>query len=134
MPLMTNFELSGKRVVSQDGRVIGEIESLHIDVESWRVAFIGVKVRKDVLDELRLKRPFIGTQVIRIAADQISGASDTVVLKPPFSGLTYEGGEGREEPEAGSPAEIEPGEKVVREEIRLGLFDDADDRDDNKDR
>jgi sporulation protein YlmC with PRC-barrel domain len=132
MPLMTNFELSGKRVVSQDGRVIGEIESLHIDVESWRVAFIGVKVRKDVLDELRLKRPFIGTQVIRIAADQISGASDTVVLKPPFSGLTYEGGEGREEAEPGSPET--PGEPVVREEIRLGLFDDAADRDDDKNR
>jgi sporulation protein YlmC with PRC-barrel domain len=122
MTLMTNFELSGKRVVSQDGRVIGEIESLHIDVESWRVAFIGVKVRKDVLDELRLKRPFIGTQVIRIAADQISGASDTVVLKPPFSGLTYEGGEGLEEPAKQEPATLGTAQDG-REEIRLGLFD-----------
>ena len=117
MAVMTNYELSGKRVVSQDGRVIGEIESLHIDVETWKVIALGVKVRKDVLDELSLRRPFLGTQVIRIPAEQISGASDTVVLKPPFSGVTFEGGEGRDAPERG--------DEDSDSEIKLGgLFDD----------
>ena len=124
MPMvMTNFDLNGKRVVSQDGRVIGEVESLHVDVERWKVVAIGVKVRKEVLDELSLRRPFIGTQVIRIPADQIAGASDTVVLRPPFSEVTFEGGEGREEPDPDEGREPDPGESEV--EQLAGLFDDT---------
>lgn len=122
MPVvMTDHELRGKRVVSQDGRVVGEIDSLQLDVESWKVLSIGVKVRKDVLDKLSLRRPFIGTQVIRISAAQISGASDTVVLKPPFADVTFEGGDPSEGQQEDSESEIRLG----------GLFDDSPPEDDD---
>jgi sporulation protein YlmC with PRC-barrel domain len=97
MRAMNNNVLNGKRIVTQDGRVVGEIESLFIDVDTWRVTDLAVKVRKDVLEELKLKRPFIGTQIIRIPTEQISGTSDQVVLKPDFAKMTYEGGESEEE-------------------------------------
>ena len=93
MQPINNNDLNGKRIVTQDGRVVGEIESLLIDVQTWRVAELSVKVRKEVLEELKLKRPFIGTQIIRIPTEQISGTSDQVVLKPGFSELSFQGGQ-----------------------------------------
>jgi sporulation protein YlmC with PRC-barrel domain len=96
MRVMSNTELIGKRILSQDGREIGEVESLHVDVETWRLSAVGVKLRREVLEQLSLKRPLIGTQVIRIPIDQVSGASDTVVLKPTFAKLAAVTGETEE--------------------------------------
>jgi len=117
MRVMNNNVLNGKRIVTQDGRVVGEIESLFVDVESWRVTDLSVKVRKDVLEELKLKRPFIGTQIIRIPTDQISGTSDQVVLRPAFSGMTYEGGEAEDAIEL-KPLFGEPNDDKGKDEKR----------------
>jgi sporulation protein YlmC with PRC-barrel domain len=105
MSVHDSSELAGKLVVSQDGREIGEIDALYVDVDTWRVPAIKVKVRKEVLEDLSLRRPWIGTQVIRIPTAQVAGLTDTVVLGVPLAELSFVGGE----PEDQGEQEDDPG-------------------------
>lgn len=88
----SNQTLLGKKIVTQDGREIGHVDAVFVDTDDWRVDQLAVKLRKDVLEELSLRRPLIGTQVVRIPTDQIAGASDTVVLRPEAADLSFIGG------------------------------------------
>lgn len=73
-------DLRGKQVVTQDGRQLGDIRSLLIGTPQWRVTALKVRLRRDLLEELELHRPLLGTQTVDIPTEQISGISDQVIL------------------------------------------------------
>ena len=52
-----------------------------------------VKLNPATLDELKLKRPWFGTQTIHVPVGEISGATDNLVLKCPLEELEFSGGE-----------------------------------------
>ncbi len=64
-----------------------------VDVKSWNVEEVEVNLNRETLDDLKLKRPWIGTQKVRIPTDQVSGASDMLVLKAPLEEMEFAGGE-----------------------------------------
>ncbi len=105
-------ELRGKPVVSQDGRELGEVESFIVDTATWRIDKVAVKLNKGVLDDLSLRRPFIGTQVIQVRASDISGVSDTLVLKSDLANLRFDGGEAEEPVTVPEEAERSGGESA----------------------
>jgi sporulation protein YlmC with PRC-barrel domain len=81
MSVIGTRDLIGKSVVSQDGAEIGDIQALDIDVETWKVVTVEIRLERGVLEKLNLKKPLLGSQSVRIAAERISGVSDQVVLK-----------------------------------------------------
>jgi len=81
MKILGSSQLTGKMVVSQDGADVGEVQGLDVNVETWKVETLEIKLERDVLEKLNLKKPIFGTQSVRISTDRISGVSDTVVLK-----------------------------------------------------
>lgn len=101
MAEMSNNELAGKMIVAGDGREVGEVDDVYIDVVQWRVTALGVRLRREVLDELHLRRPLLGSQTIRLPVEQVGAVSDTVVLKPPLADVTFFGG---------TPAGEQPGD------------------------
>ena len=84
--------LNGKTIVSQDGRQIGRVDAVFEDVDSWEVSALGVKLRRDKLEELELRRPLVGTQTIRIPTDQIAGVGDSIVLRTKLTEISFIGG------------------------------------------
>jgi sporulation protein YlmC with PRC-barrel domain len=90
--LMSSRELRGKKVWSQDGREVGEIDGLEISPESWAVLGFDIKVRRDVLEEMHLKKPLMGTQTVRVTPDEVSGMSDAVILKSRLDAIAHTGG------------------------------------------
>jgi sporulation protein YlmC with PRC-barrel domain len=78
---MTEGQLVGTRVVSQDGFVLGDVAGLVIDTDSWRIAEIAVRLRRESLEPLRLKKKKIGSKTVHLPAEEVSGVSDAVVLK-----------------------------------------------------
>ena len=103
---MTESQLSGRRVVSQDGHVLGEVTGLIVDTGTWRVIQLAVHLRRQSLEPLRLKKPVLGSQTIRLATDDISGVGDAVVLKQRRDELSFAGGEElREEPAPPPPGQ-----------------------------
>ena len=93
----TSARLIGKTIVAQDGRDVGEVVAVHVDVKRWTVTALGARVRRDVIDELHLKRPLIRSPTIVIATDQIRAVSDAVLLATTVADLQFSGGEPAEE-------------------------------------
>jgi len=87
MASMKTKELLGKPIVSQDGHDVGEVAGLEIDVDTWKVLALDVKLERAVLETLHLEKPVFGTQTMRIPVDRVSGVSERVVLRVPLVNL-----------------------------------------------
>ena len=102
MSIIGTRDLIGKSVVSQDGAEIGDIQALDVDVDSWKVAALEIRLERGVLEKLNLKKPLLGSQSVRIATDRVSGVSDKVVLKSTVDQIAF-----IDKPE-GSPSPNDP--------------------------
>ncbi|MBT8468861.1 MAG: hypothetical protein KJN97_08940 [Deltaproteobacteria bacterium] len=100
MAVFGSRQLVGKRVVSQDGTDVGEVQGFDVDVEFWRIVTVEIKIERDALEALGLKKPIFGTQSVRLACDQISGVSDSVVLKHKTKDVRFLGATRAQEIEA----------------------------------
>ncbi len=90
--LVSSRELRGKMVVAQDGRHVGEVDAVEVSTDAWKVLGLHVKVRREVLEDMHLKRPMMGTQTVLVAPDQVSGLGDVVVLTSGLAEVQHTGG------------------------------------------
>ncbi len=74
----------GISVISQDGVDMGSVKDLEIEDSAWQVTGLLVKLNKDILERLNMKRPMIGTQEIMISTTDVSGIADNIVLRRPL--------------------------------------------------
>ncbi len=81
--MMKSFhdDLRSKQVVGANGRVLGEVEDLEIDYDTWRVASLVVVVNSSSVADLGVDKPFWSHARIRIPIAQVAGATETVVLR-----------------------------------------------------
>jgi sporulation protein YlmC with PRC-barrel domain len=90
--LVSSRELRGKTVFSQDGMQLGVVESLELSPDTWRVLGFDVKLRREVLSDMKLKRPMMGSQTVAIAPTAISGIGDAIILKARIADVPHTGG------------------------------------------
>ena len=95
MSLITSRELRGKAVFSQDGRQLGLVEALEVSHASWRIVGFEVKLKREVLSAMNLKKPMMGTQVVLIAPDEVSGIGDAIILKNTIGDVIHSGGKAK---------------------------------------
>ena len=95
------MSLMGLDIIGQHGREVGVITDMFADVETWQLQSLEVKLNRETLDELELKRPWFGTQTVLVPVSEISGATDHLVLKHPLEEMEFSGGKPAE---AASPA------------------------------
>ena len=93
------MSLVGMRIIGQHGREVGVITDMFADVETWHVQSLKVKLNRETLDDLKLKRPWFGTQTVHVPVSEISGATDNLVLKHCLEEMEFSGGK---------PAEVAP--------------------------
>ncbi len=86
------ISLMGMKVIGQHGREIGVITNMFADVETWQLQSLEVKLNRETLDDLKLKRPWFGTQTIHVPVSEISGATDNLVLKSLLEKMEFSGG------------------------------------------
>jgi len=89
MTSLSYDELKGRTILGKGGREIGELSGILIDVDDWRVASIEIKVHKDVLEAMGMKRPVFGTQTIAVPISQISRTSDAILLEAELSEVLF---------------------------------------------
>ena len=102
--------LLGMKIIGQHGREIGVITDMFADVETWQLQSLEVKLNRETLDDLKLKRTWFGTQTVRVPVSEISGATDNLVLKSILEEMDFSGGK----PAAAAP----PAEKGESERHR----------------
>jgi len=78
--LIDDDKIRGKKVLTSNGRHIGEVVALEVETDGWQVQWLDVKLLRDVLDELKIKKPIFGTQTARIAPRHFKSMSDAVLL------------------------------------------------------
>lgn len=107
--MMDHRKLLGRRVLTQDGTEIGEIEAFHVDTDTWMIRAAEVRLERKFLDDLRLKKPLIGSQSVKLGLDLVSGVSDAMVLRLTLQGLAdHLTPKGPEVPAETAPAEAPP--------------------------
>ena len=74
-------KLNGRGVVTQDGREIGKLSDLGLDLEGWSVGTLLVKLDRDLLEQFQLKKPMFGTHTIELPVSFVTGIGDKVVLR-----------------------------------------------------
>ena len=69
------MSLVGMKIIGQHGRAVGVISDMFADVETWQLQSLEVKLNRETLDDLKLKRPWFGTQTVHVPVSEISGAT-----------------------------------------------------------
>ena len=89
MTSLSYNELKGRTILGKGGREIGELSGILIDADDWRVKSIDIKVHKDALEAMGMKRPMFGTQTITVPISQISRTSDAILLEAELSEVLF---------------------------------------------
>lgn len=76
-----SHEPFGTTVIGQHGKVVGTISDVSVDVTSWQLSSLEIKLDREAVDALKLKHPWFGSQLITVPVAEISGASNIVVLE-----------------------------------------------------
>lgn len=80
-------DLRGRSVIDGSGRVIGSIEGLLVDSQSWRVEAFRVKLRRDTAEQLGAVHRVFQSATIEIPLDLVHAAGDAVILNVPTTAL-----------------------------------------------
>lgn len=102
-------ELIGRRVLSQDGHPLGEVVRLAVDTASWQISMIAVRLRRSLLEPLGLEKPWLGSQIVWIRADELS-PGHTLILDRALADLydRFAGDRGAPDLDDRSPAPHAP--------------------------
>jgi sporulation protein YlmC with PRC-barrel domain len=87
MTIAYEESLSGRSVIDSTGRVIGEVAGLLIDVASWHIEGLRVKLHKDVTAELGASHGTFRAARLDVPTEFIQNVTDTVVLNGPIGTL-----------------------------------------------
>lgn len=79
--------LRGRTVISADGNVIGDLATLQVDCDSWKVESLYVRLRKDVADRLGAERSVFRPGVLEIPIGMVQSVADTLILSVPTDEL-----------------------------------------------
>jgi sporulation protein YlmC with PRC-barrel domain len=85
--LIDDGKLRGKKIITADGREVGEVGALEIELDTWKIQWLELKLLRDVLETLGLKKPLFGTIHARLAPERIRSVTDNVVLTVDFAQL-----------------------------------------------
>ncbi len=73
--------LIGKHVVGQHGRQVGIVSDLLVNIESWQLEAIMIELSRESSEDLHLKQKWFGAQIVNLPISEISGVTDSLVLK-----------------------------------------------------
>jgi len=80
-------KIEGKKVVSEKGYVVGEVEALDVDFSSWRVTGLQVGLTDDAATELGFKRPVLSKVAVIIPSSAVDEIGNFVTLDKSIENL-----------------------------------------------
>jgi sporulation protein YlmC with PRC-barrel domain len=84
---ISDQNIRGRTIVASDGQQIGEVDSLVLESEGWRVESLHIKLRKDVADKLGATRGVFHAGGLEIPVHMVQSVGDSVVLAVPLNEL-----------------------------------------------
>ncbi|MGO8805657.1 MAG: hypothetical protein ACLQO7_03490 [Candidatus Bathyarchaeia archaeon] len=84
---MNPILLKAKKVVGTEGYILGEMNDLHVDFNTWQATAFCVILSGEAAGELNLKKPFLRRIIMCLPTDVIEAVGDVVTLKSPIRNL-----------------------------------------------
>lgn len=81
MRLRFRENLRGRSVVDSSGKVVGEVEDVVIDTETWQVAALRLRLKRDMAASLGVKAGAFRTAILDVPSDAVQSTQDMVILR-----------------------------------------------------
>ncbi len=81
MMRLSDDNLRGRTVIAADGKAVGEVATLFLDVDAWRVESLQVKLRNEVADQLGATRSLFHAATLELPIRTVQSVGDAVVLR-----------------------------------------------------
>jgi sporulation protein YlmC with PRC-barrel domain len=77
---LSDENLRGRTVIAADGQAIGEVASLFLDSDAWRVESLQIKLRNEAADQLGAAHGMFHAGTLEIPTRMVQSVGDAVVL------------------------------------------------------
>lgn len=74
-------QIRGRSVIDSTGCVVGEVDDVVIDTDTWQTAALRVRLKRDVANALGVRAGAFRSAVLDVGADSVQSAGDTIVLR-----------------------------------------------------
>jgi sporulation protein YlmC with PRC-barrel domain len=79
--------LDGKKVVGTEGYILGEVDGIDIDINTWRAGNFFVSLSDEAISELGFKKPFIGKVTMCLPTKRVKAVGEVITLNEPVRNL-----------------------------------------------
>ena len=79
--------LDGKKVIGSEGYILGEVDGVDIDLNSWQANAFYVSLSDEAIAEFRLKKPFLSKITVCLSTKLVKAVGDVITLKIPIRNL-----------------------------------------------
>jgi sporulation protein YlmC with PRC-barrel domain len=84
---MNPVVLKGKKVVGTEGYILGEMNDLHVDFNTWQATAFYVILSDEAAAELDFKKPFLRRIIVCLPTELIEAVGDVITLIAPLRSL-----------------------------------------------
>ena len=84
---MNPIMLKGKKVVGTEGDILGEMNDLHVDFDTWQASAFYVVLSDMAVAELDFKKSFLRKIMVCLPTELIEAVGDEVTLTAPIRNL-----------------------------------------------
>lgn len=85
--LMNPVLLKGKKVIGNEGYILGEMSDLHVDFDLWQATAFYVILSDEATAELNFKKPFLRKVMVCLPTEIIKVVGDVITLSAPVRNL-----------------------------------------------
>ena len=78
-------ELNGLKVVTTDAYTIGEVDGIEFDIQKAAITHIRVDLSKEAANELRFKKPILGSVIICVPLTFVQAYGHVINLNVPLA-------------------------------------------------
>jgi sporulation protein YlmC with PRC-barrel domain len=79
--------LTGKTVVGTDGYILGEVDGVNVNINTWQTNAFYVNLSAEATAELGLKKPFLRKITVSLPTQLIKAVGEVVTLNEPIRNL-----------------------------------------------
>jgi sporulation protein YlmC with PRC-barrel domain len=80
--------LSGKKIVTSDNYLLGEVEGIEVDIKTWTIAHLRVLLSKQAVNDLHLEPPILWDVVFSLPVSMIRESNENISLNVAFKEIS----------------------------------------------
>jgi sporulation protein YlmC with PRC-barrel domain len=79
--------LDGKKVVGSEGYILGEVDGVDVDLNTWKASSFYVTLSNEATAEFGLKKPFLSKITVGLPSQLVKAVGEVITLKEPVRNL-----------------------------------------------